>query len=65
MEIFSQYGITQTDLVNIVAVVVLLLLVLGVLRAIFRLTKSLMRMGCAVILLIAGALLLLSYLNPV
>lgn len=64
MDILTQTGLTQTDLINIVAVVVVMLLVLGALRAIFRLTKTVMRLGCVVILLIAGALLLLGYLNP-
>ena len=63
--LLAQYGLTQTDLLNIIAIVVVLLVVLGVLRTLFRWTKNLVRMGCFFIFLIAGILFFLSYLNPV
>ncbi|MDJ0753263.1 MAG: hypothetical protein QNJ45_07085 [Ardenticatenaceae bacterium] len=65
MDFLTEFGITQTDLINITAIVVVLLIILGALRAVFRLTRTLMRTGCVIIFLIAGFLLLLSYLNPV
>lgn len=65
MDFLTEFGITQTDLVNITAIVVVLLIILGALRAAFRLTRTLMRTGCVIIFLIAGFLLLMSYLNPV
>ena len=65
MEFLTEFGITQTDLINIGAIVVVLLIILGALRAVFRLTRTIMRTGCLIILLIAGILLFLSYLNPI
>jgi len=61
----AQYGITQTDFLNIIAIVVVLVVVLGVLRTIFRWTKTIVRMGCFFIFLVAGILAFLAYLNPI
>ena len=63
MEFLAETGITQLDLMNIIAIVVVLLVVLALVRVVFRVTRSIFRMGCAIIFLVAGILLLLSYLN--
>ena len=63
--LLAQYGLTQTDLVNVIAIMAILIIVLGVLRTIFRWTRTIFRMGCLVVLLIGGILLLMAYLNPV
>ena len=63
MEFLTEFGVTQLDLMNIIAIVIVLLVVLALIRAVFRVTRSIMRMGCAIIFLVAGILLMLSFLN--
>ena len=61
----AEYGLTSTDLINTITIMVISLIVLGVLRSIFRWTRAIFRMGCFVVILIGAALLFMAYLNPV
>lgn len=51
------------DIVSLVVLAVILLAVLLVLRAMFKLTATLFRLGCIVIAFIVGAAALLLYLG--
>ncbi len=61
----AQFGLTFNDLINVVAVIVILLVVLGILRTIFRWTRTVFRIGCFGVFVIGGIMLYLLYVNPI
>lgn len=56
-------GLTSAELTQILIVIAVLLVVLFVIRTMFRLTAALFRAGCFVIVLVGVALLMLYLFN--
>jgi hypothetical protein len=56
-------GLTMQELTNFVIVAVILLVALGVLRLVAKMAKSMIRLGCVMVLVIVLGLFLLNVLN--
>jgi hypothetical protein len=56
-------GMTSEEAVFLVVLAVGGLVVLGLLRFMFRLTANLMRLGCAVLLIVVGLIIAASFLG--
>lgn len=61
--LLASLGLTMGELIGMAILAVALLVGLFLLRIIFRLTKNLFRLGCFVILLLVGAVLVLRLLS--
>ncbi|MBP8001853.1 MAG: hypothetical protein KA314_20550 [Chloroflexi bacterium] len=51
------------EILRLVVIAVVLLVALGVLRFLFKLTKTAFQVGCALILFVVGAIFLLNFLS--
>lgn len=51
------------EMIRLVVIAVVLLVALGVLRFLFKLTKTAMQVGCALILFVVGAIFVLTLLS--
>lgn len=56
-------GISTGELTQLVVIAIALVVILIIARLAFRLTAALFRIGCAAVLVIAGAFALIYYLN--
>ena len=61
--LLNTIGLTTQELTQLVVVAVLLIVGLGALRMFAKMAKSMVRMGCAVIILIVVGLFVLNVLN--
>jgi len=55
-------GIMGPEVVRLVIIAVVLLVALGVLRFLFKMTKTAVQVGCALILFVVGAIFVLTVL---
>ena len=53
----------NSEIIRLVVIAVVLLVTLGVLRFLFKLTKTAFQMGCALILFVVGAIFVLTVLS--
>lgn len=56
-------GLTSDEFFNLLIIAVAAVIALGILRVMFRLTATLVRMGCAVVVIGLGVLFVLNILN--
>lgn len=62
-ELLNTIGLSQQEFINIAIIAVVALIALGILRSILKLTATILRLGCAVIILGVIAMTFISMLN--
>ncbi|HSH03198.1 MAG TPA: hypothetical protein VLL52_11815 [Anaerolineae bacterium] len=61
--LLATFGLTMNELITMITLLVIGVIILTVLRFAIRLTATLMRIGCFLIILVVGAVLFLSMIN--
>lgn len=61
--LLQMIGLSSDEFFNLVIIAVAAVIALGILRIMFRLTTTLVRMGCAVVVIGLGVLFVLNILN--
>lgn len=53
----------NTEIIRLIVIAIVLLVALGVLRFLFKLTKTAFQVGCGLILFVVAAIFILSFLS--
>ena len=53
----------NTEIIRLIVIAIVLLVALGVLRFLFKLTKTALQVGCGLILFVVAAIFILSFLS--